>query len=141
LGNTLETCHDNYEDLTDIEDFTGNENDPEDEYEELPLTDDHQLRHLSKRKHVRLCRHKLQGRAHCQSRRLRQTTDLQPRISELGQEDTARQWAQLKQMEEIIAKHKKECLKHGIHESDDEESEDKDWGEHQGRSIKNQSLS
>ncbi len=38
LGNTLETCYNNYKDLTDIEDFTGNENDPEDEYEELPLT-------------------------------------------------------------------------------------------------------
>jgi hypothetical protein len=34
-------------------------------------------------------------------------------------------------MEEIIARHKKEFLKHGAHESDDEESEGEDWDEHQ----------
>jgi hypothetical protein len=34
-------------------------------------------------------------------------------------------------MEEAIERHKKELLKHGVHESDDEESEDEDWGESQ----------
>jgi hypothetical protein len=53
--------HFNYGNLIDVEDFTGDEDDPEDEYEELPLLDDQQFCHISKRKHVSLCRHKLQG--------------------------------------------------------------------------------
>ncbi len=126
--NNQEYFGDNYEDLTDVEDFTGDEDDSEDEYEELPLMDDQQFRHLSKRKHVSLCRHKLQGRAHCQSRRWRQATDLQPRLSEFEEGDTDHEWAHLRHMEDIIERHKQELLKHGVQESD---GEDEDWGEHQ----------
>jgi hypothetical protein len=118
----------NCQDLTDVKDFTGPEDDLEEEYEELPPIDDQQLCHLSKRKHVSLCRHKLQGCAHGQSRRWRQATDLQPRLSELEEEDTDHEWAQLRQLEEFIEKQKQELLKHGVKESDDE---DKGWDEHQ----------
>jgi hypothetical protein len=52
--------HVNYEDLTDVEDFIGDGDEPEDELKDLPQVDDDQLYRLSKRKHVSLCRHKLQ---------------------------------------------------------------------------------
>jgi hypothetical protein len=118
----------NYEDLTDVEDFTGSEDDSEDEYKEPPLIDDQQLHQISKRKHVSLCRHKLQGQGHGQSRHWRQATDPQPRLSKLEEDNTDYEWAQLRQIEEIIERHKQELLKHGIQESEDE---DEDWGEHQ----------
>jgi len=60
-GNNQEHFNGNYEDLTDVEDFTGGEDDLEDDYEELPLIGNQQLHHSSKRKHVSLCRHKLLG--------------------------------------------------------------------------------
>jgi hypothetical protein len=112
-----------YKDLTDVEDFTGDDDDLEDEYEELPLIDDQQLCHLSKRK-----QHKLQGQAYGQIKCWRQATDKQPRLSELEEEDADHEWAQLRQMEEIIEKHKQELLKQGIKESVDE---DEDWGANQ----------
>ena len=52
----------NYKDLTHVEDFIGDGDEPEDEFEDLPQVDDDQLYHLSKRKHVSLCRHKLQNK-------------------------------------------------------------------------------
>jgi hypothetical protein len=92
----------NYDDLADIKDFTGNQNDAEEGYEELSRMDDKSFRHLNKRKHVSLCRHKLQSRAHGQSRCWRQAVDQQPGLPELEEGDTDHEWAQLKQMEKLI---------------------------------------
>jgi hypothetical protein len=116
-----------YEDLTGVEDFAGCDEDPDDEYEEFPLIDDQLLHQINKRKQVSLCWHKLQGRANGQSRRWRQAINPQPRLSNF-EEITDHEWAQLRQMEEIIERHKQKLLKVGIHESEDEEE---DWGEHQ----------
>ncbi len=118
--NNQERFNGNYDDLTDIEDFKGNGDDTEDEYEVLPQIDYQQPRQFNKRKQVSLCRHKLKNRAHGQSRCGRQATDLQPNLSELKEEDTDHEWAQLKNWEKFIEKQKQKLLKHGFRDSDDE---------------------
>jgi hypothetical protein len=52
-------------------------------------------------------------------------------MSKFDKEDTDHEWAQLREMEQIIERHKKELLKHAVQESDNDESDDEDWGEHQ----------
>jgi len=122
----------NNEGLTDVEDFTGDRDEPEDEFEDLPQLDNDQPSYLSKRKHVSLCRHKLQKRANCQSRSWRSTTDQQPRIMKFEEGDTDHEWAQLREMEKNLERRKKELLGQGVQESDDDDSNYEDWGELQG---------
>jgi hypothetical protein len=109
----------NYKNLTDVEDFTESENEYEDEHELIPQTD-RQFRQISKRKQISLCRHKLQNRAHGQSRRWRQATDPQSKLSEFEEDDTDHQWAQLKNFETFIEKQKQEFFKHGFQDPDDD---------------------
>ncbi len=95
------------EDLTDVEDFPGDRDEPEDKFKDLPQPDDDQPNYLSKRKHVSLCQHKLQRRANCQSRSWRSTTDQQPRITEFEEEDTDHEMAKLREMEKILERQKR----------------------------------
>jgi hypothetical protein len=112
----------NHQDLTDVEDFTEDETDPEEEHEKLPL-----INH--KRKQISLCWHKLQGPAYNQFRCRRLATEWQWRLPEVKEVDEDHEWAQLKQMEDMIERHKQELLKHGVPELADENEA---WGEHQG---------
>jgi hypothetical protein len=117
-----------YKDLTDVEDFTEDEDDYEDDYKLIPQNDERQFRQISKRNQVSLCRHKLQHRAHGQSRRWRQATNLQPKLSKFEEDDTDNEWAQLKNLETLIEKQKQELFKHGFQDSDDEND---GWNEQQ----------
>jgi hypothetical protein len=114
---------DNHQDLTDEEDFSGDETDPEEEHEELPI-----INH--KRKQISLCQHKLQGRAYDQFRRRRPTSECQRRLPEIQGVNEDQEWAQLEQMEKLIERQKQELLKNGAPELDyDNEA----WGNPKGQ--------
>jgi hypothetical protein len=115
----------NYEDLTDVEDFTKSEDDYNNEYEVLPQNDGQQSRKFGKRKQVSTCCHKLQRRAH---RLWRQAANLEPKLSEIEEEETDHEWALLQKLEQFIENQKRELLKHGFQESDKETD---GWNEQQ----------
>jgi hypothetical protein len=119
LGDTLETFND--DSLVDDEDTTEDSDKHERHFKVLLHLDDDQPTNLRKRKSVSLCRHKLQGRTGYRSRIWRQPAE---QITEFEEDDTEKEWVQLRKMEKFLEQQRMQFLRQG-----DPESEDEDWVE------------
>jgi hypothetical protein len=115
----LDDAHQN---LNDVEDFTEDETDREEEgAKALPC-----INH--KRKQICLCRHKLQGRAYPSFRNQKTTQEQPKQLPEREEVESDHEWLQLIQMEKYIERQKQEMLKNG---GQDLLDEDDAWGERQ----------
>ncbi len=121
-SNTFEAYNNAYENPTDDEDIAEDSDEHEDDLKNLLHLNDDQPTNLKKRKDVSLCRHKLQRRPGYRSRTWKQPAE---RVTEFKEEDINDEWAQLREMEQFLAEQKRELLRQGIPESDDE-----DWSGH-----------
>jgi hypothetical protein len=119
---TFEVFNNTHEDPMDDEDLAEDSNEHEIDLLNLLHLNNDQPTNLKKRKQVSLCWHKLQRRPGYRSRIWKQPAE---RVTEFTEEDIEDEWAQLREMEQLLAKQKRQLLRHGIPESDDE-----DWGDH-----------
>jgi len=101
--------------LDDVEDFMEDGTDLEaEELGALP-------RDNLKRKQISLCRHKLQGRAYPKYRNQKTTQKPPQQFPEQEKLDSSNEWFQLIQMEKFIENQKRELLKNGAPNLQDEE--------------------
>jgi len=134
--------HSGYHEITENNTETDDRSEGEDE-SGYDLKD---LYHLSndqpipiKRKGISLCRHKLQGRTRCRSRRWRQQlrqheqdwfpdpeANQQTKIDLLA-EETDPEWAQLREMEEYLRLQRMELLQQEAPDSDDDDWDSPQW--------------
>ncbi len=119
-----------HQNLTDDEDITGVEND--DEKEELGKTS----LNKPKRKRISLCRHKLQGGAYPQFRKMKTTPEEPDRLPEWEEAESDHEWLQLIQMEKMIEKHKHDLLKTRAQDHWDMDDDRKALWEAEGGPVK-----
>jgi hypothetical protein len=101
------SVHDAHQNLTDDEDFTRIATD--DEEEKLSKTSQSK----PKRKRISLCRHKLQGRAYPQFRKMKTTPGQPEPLLEREETELDHEWLQLIQMERMIETQKSKLLETG----------------------------
>ncbi len=110
MGNAPRLIDDNDEDLTEVDEDTEDEDEPEIDFGDLEQIGEDQPTSPRKRKSVSLCRHKLQGRTGNQSRSWKQPANQQIRIEDLEEEEADNEWAQLGKMERFLEQQKLELL-------------------------------
>ncbi len=115
-SNTIKVFNNAYENHTDDKDTAEDSNEHKNDFKNLPHLDNDQPTNWKKRKSVSLCQHKLQRRPGYRSRIWKQPAE---QVTEFKEEDIDDEWAQLREMEQLLAEQKRELLRHGIPESDD----------------------
>jgi hypothetical protein len=121
LGNTNRAINNNYEDLTEADEDTEDEDELESDFGDLEQIGDEQPTNLRRRKSISLCRYKLQGRTGYRSKSWKQPANQQIRIEDLMEEDADNEWAQLRKMERFLEQQRLELLRQGAPDLDDED--------------------